>query len=275
MESWVVIVVVVAVVLFVRASQRRQVTQRQREEVAAQELASVRRTADEDVTQFGEELQRLDAELAGRELDAGARSDYQRALDAYEDAKRSVGAVREPEEIRHVATILEDGRYAVACVHARVGGRPLPERRPPCFFNPQHGPSVADVAWTPVGGTTRDVPACALDAERVKAGADPDARTVMVGAERMPYWQAGPAYAPYAGGYFGAFGIMPALFMGTMMGMALGGFDGSYADGFADGQDAGAGAGDADGSGFDGGGFDGGDLDAGGFDGAGFDGFGF
>ena len=56
---------------------------------SAEELEAVRRAADEDVTQFGEELQRLDTELGGRELDEGTRQDYQRALDAYEEAKES------------------------------------------------------------------------------------------------------------------------------------------------------------------------------------------
>ena len=60
------------------------------------------------------------------------------------------------------------------------------------------------------------MPACALDAERVRAGADPDVRQVMVGAQRMPYWQGGPAYAPYAAGYFG--GGMSLLFAGLLIG---------------------------------------------------------
>ena len=67
---------------------------------SAEELEAVRRAADEDVTQFGEELQRLDTELGGRELDEGTRQDYHRALDAYEDAKSSATAVRSPEEIQ-------------------------------------------------------------------------------------------------------------------------------------------------------------------------------
>ena len=256
--------------------------------LSAEELAGVRRAADEDVTQFGEELQRLDTELAGRELDEGTRQDYQRALDAYEDAKTSVGAVQEPDDIRHVTEILGDGRYAVTCVRARVAGEPLPPKRPPCFFNPQHGPSVRDVPWTPEGGSTREVPACALDAERVEAGAEPASRQVMVGSRRVPYWQAGPAYAPFGAGYFGAFGMMEGLFIGTLLGSSFGWFDGdgSYADGYQDGQDSGDGGsgdgGSGDGGGYDGGGYDGGGYDGGGYDagggydgGGGFDGGGF
>ena len=127
----------------------------------------------------------------------------------------------EPGQVRHVTEILEDGRYAIACVRARVAGEPLPTRRPPCFFDPRHGLSVADVEWTPPGGTPRQVPACALDAERVRSGAEPDTRQVMVGAQRLPYYQGGPAYAPYAAGYFG--GGMNMLFTGLLVGSLLDG----------------------------------------------------
>ncbi|WP_228942923.1 hypothetical protein [Nocardioides sp. Leaf374] len=198
----------------------------QRKVLAAKEaeLAPVRKLAAEDVTALGVELQELDLELAGQPLDAGANADYQRALDAYESAKAAADAMERPDDVRHVTEILEDGRYAIACVQARVAGEALPTRRPPCFFDPRHGLSVTDVPWTPTGGAQRDVPACALDAERVRAGADPDIRKVMVGSQRVPYWQGGPAYQPYARGYFGSFTTMDFMFMGLMFG-AFGGFD--------------------------------------------------
>lgn len=252
-------VAVVAVVLAARRSQAAQVGGGRHGRVSAEDMALVRRTSDEDVTQFGEELQKLDAELASIQLDEATRADYQRGLDAYEDAKSSVEAMKTPDDVQHVTEILGDGRYAVACVNARVAGEPLPTRRPPCFFNPQHGTAVTDVQWTPSGGTARDVPACALDAERVQAGADPDSRQVLVGAQRVPYWQAGRAYEPYAAGYYGA-NLMPTLFMGTMMGMMMGG---AFSDG---GYDGGGFDGGGDGGGFDGGGDLGGGFDGGGFD---------
>jgi hypothetical protein len=166
------------------------------------QLATSKRAADEDVTKFGEELQRLDTEVSGHALDERMQQDYQRALDAYDDAKMSLAAVQKPEEIRHVTEILEDGRYAIACVKARIAGEPLPAKRPPCFFNPAHGPSAQDVEWAPPGGVARAVPACPADAERVLAGADPYIRTVQVGAQRVPYWEGGRAYAPWAQGYY-------------------------------------------------------------------------
>jgi hypothetical protein len=206
-----------AVVAIVKANQRRALERKEAE------LAPVRQFAFEDVTALGEELQVLDMEMAGRELDAGERADYQRALDAYESAKRVADRITEPEHVKGVTEILEDGKYAMACVRARVAGLPLPTRRPPCFFDPRHGLSVEDVPYAPPGGAQRDVPACALDAERVRAGAEPDIRKVMVGNRRVPYFQGGRAYQPYAAGYFGGFGPMDLMFMGLLFG---GGFDG-------------------------------------------------
>jgi len=214
----VVVLAVVAAFVVVRRRNRQLAAER-----AARELEPVKKLAFEDVTALGVELQDLDVQLAGRDLDPGANADYQRALDSYEAAKTAADRIERPEQVKDVTKILDDGRYAIACVQARVAGEPLPQRRPPCFFDPRHGLSVEDVTYAPVGGAERQVPACALDAERVKAGADPDVRQVMVGTQRVPYWQGGPAYRPYAAGYFGGFGPMEWMFMGVMFG---GGFDG-------------------------------------------------
>ncbi len=188
--------------LFIRAGRSQQrIADRQNAQLESV-LSASRAAAEEDVTKFGEELQRLDSDVVGHELDDAMQQDYTRALDAYDHAKESLEAVRRPEEISNVTEILEDGRYAVACVKARVAGEPLPQKRPPCFFNPAHGPSVRNVKWAPNGGVAREIPACAADAERVEAGADPYIRTVQVGSRRVPYWQGGPAYAPWAQGYY-------------------------------------------------------------------------
>lgn len=183
------------------------------------QLSVSKRAADEDVTKFGEELQRLDTEVAGHPLNEMMQQDYQRALDAYDDAKMSLDAVKEPDEIRHVTEILEDGRYGIACVKARIADEPLPAKRPPCFFNPAHGPSSEDVSWAPAGGVAREVPACPADAERVLAGADPYIRTVQKGAQRVPYWEGGQAYAPWAQGYYSSWRGSDML-----SGMLIGGF---------------------------------------------------
>jgi hypothetical protein len=259
MTGLLIVMALVAVALVLVIAERRK-RSRQVEQRSA-ELDPVKKLAFEDVTALGVELQALDGEVAGHTLDEGTRADYQRALDAYEDAKVSSEAMTVPDDITHVTHILDDGRYAIACVRARVAGEPLPTRRPACFFDPRHGISASDVMFTPTGGTPRPVPACALDVERIQAGADPHMRTVMQGSRRVPYWDAGPAYAPYAAGYFAAGAGMSLLFGGLLIGGMVAAWDGL-------GDGAGEMAGDVGDMAGDGGGFfDGGDFgDFGGFD---------
>ena len=273
MDPLLVLIILLAAGFFVlravtKSKERKAVESRQ-----ATDLAKVRTVAEEDVTRFGEELQRLDGDLLTERLDEATRQDYQRALDSYEAAKESLSTVTRSEEIRHVTEALEDGRYAVACVLARVEKRPLPTRRPPCFFNPAHGPSATDIMWAPPGGQQRQIPVCMADADRVEQGAEPDVRTVQQGAGRVPYWQGGPAYSPYASGYFGGFaasGLLPTFMLMTMLSPGWTGGGGAFEDGddnpdSGDGGDGGDGGDSGDGGdGGDGGGDSGGD--GGGFD---------
>ena len=209
-----------------------------------EELQGVQRLADEDVTILGEQLQRLDGEVAGRELDEPTRVDYQTALDSYESAQRAVPRIRSAAEISKITDTLATGRYALACVQARVSGQPLPELRVPCFFNPQHGPSVTDVLWTLRGRGTRKVPACAQDAARVGKHDAPEVRKVKIGSRTVPYWEAGDAFLPYSQGYFASAAVTIWMFQPPAP--------------FGSGQEFGTGQGG--GAGFDGGGggFDGG-----------------
>jgi len=220
------LVVVGLVVAVLAASRRRALTARAQQAELENQLSVSRRAADEDVTKFGEELQRLDSDVAGHPLDQAMQQDYERALDAYDNAKTSLAAVTKPDEIKHVTEVLEDGRYAIACVKARVAGDPLPQKRPPCFFNPAHGPSSQNVSWAPAGGVAREVPACPADAERVLAGADPYIRTVQRGAQRVPYWEGGPAYAPWANGYYSAWRGSDLLSGMMIGGLLFGGWGG-------------------------------------------------
>jgi hypothetical protein len=166
---------------------RRLGRKRQHRRDEAAELAAVVAMADEDTTLLGEQLARLD---------------YQTALDAYESAKRSVSRLRSAEAVSQVVDTLSTGRYALACAEARLEGRPVPELRVPCFFNPQHGPSARDVRWARAGGGLRLVPACAQDAARVEIGERPEIRKIRIGGLHAPYWEAGAAYLPYGQTYF-------------------------------------------------------------------------
>ncbi|KRF18835.1 hypothetical protein ASG90_02770 [Nocardioides sp. Soil797] len=282
---WLMVALAVAAVValaLVRARDKRAIEQRRHDE-----LQKVKQVVEEDVTRFGEELTELHIDTLATELDVAMRQDYQRALDSYESAKSLLRDVSEPAEVSEVTRVLEDGRYAQACVLARQDDKPLPQRRPPCFFNPRHGPAQTDVLWAPPGGQQREIPVCLADADRLTAGAEPDVRQVRNGARMVPWYQGGRAYGPYADGYYGAYamnGLFPAFLIGSMMGgiwdPAVTSGDGDFS---ADGGDSGGGDGGdwsgGDTGGGDGGGdggdwFGGGDSgggDFGGGDGGGFD----
>ncbi|MGW0817726.1 hypothetical protein ACWD00_31670 [Streptomyces viridiviolaceus] len=236
---------------------------RRHEEEQRQALEKLRVVVDEDITAFGEELDRLDFHPAEPGADDAMRADYERALDAYEQAKTYMAEARRPEDVRAVTQAVADGRFSLAQLAARREGRPLPERRPPCFFDPRHGPSVADVTWTPSGGATREVPVCAADRTRLAEGRDPEIREVDTDYGRRPYWDAGPAYGPWAGGYFGG-GILPGLLVGTLLGsmMATPAYSADYGAGYGD--FGGYEGGDVSGADFDTGDFGGGFGDFGG-----------
>ena len=231
------------------------------------ELEQVRGALDEDITAYGEELTALDLDVSSDSIPDEAQAEYSRALDLYEHAKSAAARAEQPGHLRPVTAALEQGRWLLACAQARVNGETVPERRPPCFFDPRHGPAVADVSWTPPGGVPREVPACQADRVRLSEGQAPDARMVTVNGEARPYWEAGPAYSAWAAGYYG--GFLPAMLWGTMLGSTLahgpayagyGGYEGG--GGFDSGYEGGGG--------FDSG-FESGGFDAGGF--GGFEGF--
>ncbi|MEU6812925.1 hypothetical protein ABZ920_28880 [Streptomyces sp. NPDC046831] len=241
---------------------------RRRENEQRVALEQLRVVVDEDITAFGEELDRLDFHPAEPGADDAMRADYERALNAYEQAKQRMAEAARPEDVRAVTEALEDGRFSLVQLAARREGRPLPERRPPCFFDPRHGPSVADASWTPPGGAPREVPVCAADQVRLAEGREPGIREVDTDYGRRPYWEAGPAYGPWAGGYFGG-GLLPGLLVGTWLGsmMAAPAYAADYGAGYGDFGAGGYEGGDLSGSDFDPGdfgGFGGGDLGGGG-----------
>jgi hypothetical protein len=241
------------------------------------ELAELKENVRDDLVALGDDIRALDLDVEMPGVDPVAKADYDRAVEAYDRADTILDRARQPEDFEPIGAALEEGRFAMASAKARMAGRAVPERTPPCFFDPRHGPSDREVEWAPPDGAPRLVPACEADAQRVERGQDPQAREVMVGGQRMPYWNAGPMYAPFAGGYFGGFGggLFPGLMMGTLLGSAMGGFGGlggfgvpvAYGDG-GDGGDWGGGDFGGGGGGFGGGG---GDFGGGGFGGGGGD----
>lgn len=164
------------------------------------ELARVkRRLVDEDVTLFGEQLSDLHIETLTTELDQDMRADYQRALNLYEEAKQRFHREATDSELVAIGSLLEEGRFRHACVLARRDGTELPTRLPPCFFNPQHGPSVSELAWAPPGGVERAVPVCRRDLNRMRDNLMPELRVVRIGNHYVPWYAAGSAYETLKG----------------------------------------------------------------------------
>jgi MYXO-CTERM domain-containing protein len=223
-------------------------------------LATGKAVAQEDMLALADDIRDLDLDVEMPTVDPDAKERYGRAVEAYERADRAYDTARRPQDLAAVSSALEEGRYEMAGAKAVMEGREPPERRPPCFFDPRHGPSVRDVLWTPPGGEPREVPACAADALRIEQGEDPEQREVLVGGRTVPYYGV-PGLAPYAGGFYGLWG--GGLFPGFLLGSAFGG--GLWAD------DAYAGTSSDDGGDFDGGGdgLTGGDWGGGDFGGGG------
>ncbi|MBX5443128.1 MAG: hypothetical protein IRZ32_16570 [Solirubrobacteraceae bacterium] len=136
----------------------------------AAQVAELRRVADEDLVALGEDIRALDLDVEMPGADPRAKADYARALAAHERASTALRLARAPEDLAPIAQTLEEGRYAMEAAKARLAGHEPPEHRPPCFFDPRHGPSSRDVEWAPEHGTPRLVPACEADARPSSAG---------------------------------------------------------------------------------------------------------
>ncbi len=165
---------------------------RREEELAAKDRWRVaRKLMDEDVTVLGEQVAGLHLDTLGDDLDPAAHDHYRRALESYDQAKQLLAVSETAEDVVAVEQVVADARYHRAAVLAVIAGEPLPERREPCFFNPQHGPSMQDVEWAPPNGTARIIAVCAADARALAAGDEPLVRMVRVGDRWVPWHQAG------------------------------------------------------------------------------------
>jgi uncharacterized membrane protein YgcG len=252
-----VVLVVAAVGLFGWSRVRR----RRRERADLEQVKTVTR---EDLVALGDDIRALDLDVEMPDVDEEAKEHYGTAVERYQQADEAWQRAKRPPDMERVTSLLEEGRWAMTAAKARLAGEPVPERRQPCFFDPRHGPSVRDIEWAPPGGQKRPVPVCAADAQRLEDGQDPQTRQVQVNGEYVPYWNAGPALAPWAGGFYGG-GFLPGLFVGSLLG-GIGPFDETVTA-----DDAGLGdqgdSGDFGGGDFGGGDFGGGDFGGGDFGG--------
>jgi hypothetical protein len=157
-------------------------------------LRQARRAVRDDLAYLAEDAR----ELERRGLSPDAEAAYASALACYERAERASDRARSPADLEPVAATVAEGRYELARASALLAGREPPERRPPCFFDPRHGPAVREVEWS-----SRVVAACEADARRIDRGAEPETRHVLANGKRVPYWSAPPAFDGWRTGYYG------------------------------------------------------------------------
>jgi hypothetical protein len=199
------------------------VKSRQRRRAEQREIVELRDVADDELGALGEDMRAIELDVEMPDADPRAKGHMAEAVTAYDRANTALARARRPEHFEPIGNEIEHARWALAAARAVLEGRPEPERRPPCFFDPRHGPSVVDKMWSPDGGEPRPVPVCAADAQRLDHGELPESREIVLGGRRMPYWRAPGQFAPfYAGGMFGGFGgFAPGLLFGTMLGAPL------------------------------------------------------
>jgi hypothetical protein len=209
-------VVTVAVLLALTLENR---SERRTARIGSQ-FGEVKAVAQEDLTALADDLRNLDVDLeAGQEDNQQAVNQYTRAHEYLERAEQAFERAKAPADLAQVSTALESGRYALAAARALFERRDPPQRRPPCFFDTRHGPSVNDIGWEAPGGPPRPVPACAACMRLVAGGVQPQPRRVRTGLRRVPFYDAPPHFESWFGGYFG--GAAADLVVGFPLGNAL------------------------------------------------------
>jgi hypothetical protein len=184
------------------------------------QFAEAKAASEEDLKALADDLRNLDVDLQAEESgNVQAVSQYTRAYEQLERAEQAFEAARSPADLAMVSGALESGRYAMEAARAMFERRDPPRRRPPCFFDTRHGPSVHDVGWEPPTGPPRPVPACASCMRQIASGVQPQPRRVRAGLRRVPFYDAPPHFESWFGGYFG--GAAADLVAGFPLGKAL------------------------------------------------------
>jgi hypothetical protein len=184
------------------------------------QFSEVKAVAQEDITALADDLRNLDVDLQVDELDnPQAVNHYTRAHEFLERAEQAFEQARAPADLAQVSNALESGRFAMTSARALFERRDPPRRRPPCFFDTRHGPSVNDVGWEAPGGPPRPVPVCAACMRQIAGGVQPQPRRVRTGLRRVPFYDLPPQFESWFGGYFG--GAAADLVVGFPLGNAL------------------------------------------------------
>ena len=264
--AWIAVVIVIGVLLIAGLLVGLLIV-RPRRARRARDLKDAKAAAQDDLLALNQQITDRDSDVAIQQHPEAA-AEQAAALAAYERGTAALDAARKPQDMLLVSRNIAEAQYRLAAAEALAHGQPRPDRRPSCFFDPRHGMSVADVAWTPPdGGPTREVPVCANDLHKIERGVEPEMRTVRQTGSQAPVYYANAGFAP---AYWGGYGYGPDLFTGFLLGSALsGGWGGGYGWGGpgwggGPGWDGGPGYGDGNDGNFGGGDFGGGDNFGGG-----------
>jgi uncharacterized membrane protein YgcG len=201
--GWVVggIGLLVALVIGTRRWQRRR---RQKAE-DAQVADALRPSLQEEVVELSATVAALPPVPAGGD-ELGNRT--RQVLDLVEEARHRLDVtdgqsrMDTPDEVEDVVRRLADARFELVAIDALRRGQPVPQRSAPCFFDPRHGPSVAERPFKPEFGLERQVPVCAKCGEEVDAGQAPAVRTFSLSGVVKPYWEWDRYTRPYVNGYW-------------------------------------------------------------------------
>jgi uncharacterized protein YneF (UPF0154 family) len=263
-SAWIAVVIVIGVLL-IGGLLIGLLVVRPRRARRAQQLKDAKIAAQDDLLALNQQITDQDSNVAIQQH-PDAAAEQAAALAAYERGTAALDAARRPQDMLAVSRNIAEAQYRLAAAEALANGQPRPERRPPCFFDPRHGMSVADMPWTPPeGGPTREVPVCANDLHKIERGIEPELRTVQQTGSAAPVYYVNSGFAP---AYWGGYGFGPGIFTGFLLGEALSGpgwgwgGPGWGGPGWDNGNDFGGG--DGGNNGFGGGDFGGGDNFGGG-----------
>jgi hypothetical protein len=188
--------------------------------LSGNQFGEARSASEDDLNALADDLRSLNVDLQAEEAgNPQAVNQYTRAYEFLERAEQAFEQARTPGDLAPVSSAVESGRYSMTAARALFERRDPPKRRPPCFFDTRHGPSVNDIGWEPPYGPPRPVPACAACMRQVAAGTQPQPRRVRTGLRRVPFYEAPPHFESWFGGYFG--GAAADLVAGFPLGKAL------------------------------------------------------
>ena len=166
-------------------------------------LETSRDLALDDVAAFDDRLAEAQSRLDGAVVAERIIEVHRAAQTIRREAEEALHGAATPDELVEAIGLLAAGRQRLAIEEAYLVAEAPPVERPPCFFDPSHGPGFTDAAWTTVRYGTRSVPVCLQDAVLLAAGVRPDSRTVEVDGHPVAYWAAREQTAAYLLGYFG------------------------------------------------------------------------